>query len=188
MNNTLIALHTRPLSGQPTEFVNARELHAFLEIGRDFTTWIKARVQQYSFEVGVDYLINSQSPKRGSGNRGAVNDYFITLDMAKELAMVERNEKGRQARRYFIDCERELKGASQMPVAAQTDKIQLINTMAHSMGLNDDVVIIPTIDVINMVQTIRGYQQVAEIMQRNPAWVNETIDRVKTMTGRNFDA
>lgn len=187
MKNTLIALHTKPLSGKPTEFVNARELHVFLEIGRDFSNWIKARIQQYSFEESVDYLINFRSPKMASGNRGAANDYFITLDMAKELAMVERNEKGRQARRYFIECERELKAPSQLPAVLQNDKTQLINTMIKSMDLENDVVVLQTIDVINMVQTIRGYQQAAELLQRNPTWVNETINRVKTMTGRNVD-
>ena len=189
--NNIISIQKRPLNGQPTELVNARELHAFLEIGRDFSNWIKARIQQYSFRCNEDYVTveNLSSPKRASAKSRTqkVNDYFITLDMAKELAMVERNEKGRQARRYFIDCERELKAPSQLPAVLNNDKTQLINTMIKSMDLDNDVVVLQTIDVINMVQTIRGYQQAAELLKRNPAWINDTIDRVKTMTGRNVD-
>jgi anti-repressor protein len=189
--NNIISIQKRSLNGQPTELVNARELHAFLEIGRDFSNWIKARIQQYSFRCNEDYVTveNLSSPKRASAKSRTqkVNDYFITLDMAKELAMVERNEKGRQARRYFIDCERELKAPSQMPAVLNNDKTQLINTMIKSMNLENDVVVLQTIDVINMVQTIRGYQQAAELLKRNPAWINDTIDRVKTMTGRNVD-
>lgn len=186
--NNIISIQKRPLNGQPTELVNARELHAFLEIGRDFSNWIKARIQQYSFVENDDFVLIRQNGriKIQGGDRKSL-DYFITLDMAKELAMVERNEKGRQARRYFIECERELKAPSQLPAVLNNDKTQLINTMIKSMDLDNDVVVLQTIDVINMVQTIRGYQQAAQLLQRNPAWINDTIDRVKTMTGRNVD-
>jgi phage anti-repressor protein len=100
----LITLHTRSINEQTLDTVNARELHSFLEVGRDFNTWINARIKRYGFEEGVDYTVISQSPKRGSGNRGVTKEYFITLDMAKELAMVELNDKGKQARRYILDC------------------------------------------------------------------------------------
>lgn len=81
--------------------VNARELHAFLEAGSEFRHWIKDRIEQYGFSENIDF-ITSEKIIRG----GKAIDYHITLDMAKELAMVERNEKGKQARQYFIECER----------------------------------------------------------------------------------
>ena len=77
--------------------VNARELHEFLEVGTDFSTWIKSRIADYDFRENQDYVLFRHSPKTGSGNRGAKIDYHLSLDMAKELSMVERNEKGRQA-------------------------------------------------------------------------------------------
>ncbi|MER2551772.1 MAG: antA/AntB antirepressor family protein [Thauera sp.] len=59
------------------------------------------RIQEYDFAEGEDF-----SPVLGKGRGGRPSiDYFLTLDMAKELAMVERSAKGREARRYFIDCE-----------------------------------------------------------------------------------
>jgi len=87
--------------------VNARDLHKFLKVGRDFTTWVKGRIEQYLFIENVDFIIFSQSGEKPKGGRPTV-EYHLTLDMAKELSMVENNEEGRKARRYFIRCEKDL--------------------------------------------------------------------------------
>lgn len=96
-----------------TPMVSAKRLHAFLGVGRDFTNWIKGRISQYGFTTGVDYIIveSLSAPKRASAKsrQQMEHDYLITIDMGKELAMVERNEKGRQVRRYFITCEQQAK-------------------------------------------------------------------------------
>lgn len=108
----LIPIGTVAMGGTEIETVNARELHAFLGVGRDFTTWIKERVAAYGFSQDIDFTIIEAAPQNGgAGSRGLRTEFFITLDMAKELAMVERNEKGREARRYFIACERRAKEA-----------------------------------------------------------------------------
>ncbi len=87
-----------------------QKLHEFLGVGRDFTTWIKGRISQYGFTAGVDFTVveNLSAPVSGSAKyrQQIAHDYLITIDMGKELAMVERNEKGREVRRYFINCER----------------------------------------------------------------------------------
>lgn len=82
--------------------VDARDLYRFLEVGKDFSTWIKARIETYQFVEGEDF-----SPVLGksSGGRPTV-EYTISLNMAKELSMVERTERGKEARKYFIECER----------------------------------------------------------------------------------
>lgn len=104
---TILPIASRIISGNPTETVHARKLHEFLQVGRVFNAWIKSRIGQYGFIENEDYILT----KSRTGHRKNVIafDYFITLDMAKELAMVERNEKGREARRYFIECEARLK-------------------------------------------------------------------------------
>lgn len=111
----LIPVHAGTIGDEEIQTVNARELHVFLEVGRDFATWIKERIDEYGFVEGQDFVktsMISRSPK--SGNAKSLNnpnppiDYHLSLDMAKELAMVERNDKGRQARRYFIACEKKL--------------------------------------------------------------------------------
>lgn len=95
--------------------VDARDLHAFLEVGRDFTTWIKGRITEYGFQAHIDYVTDA-SPDRGNqtgrgGDRRSVA-FHLTIDMAKELAMVENSERGRAVRRYFLDCERKAKGGA----------------------------------------------------------------------------
>lgn len=90
------------------ETVNARELHEFLENKRQFSDWVKQRIEQYGFLENIDYVLISQNCETRTG--GTVRkEYYISLDMAKELSMVENNEKGKQARQYFIECERRVK-------------------------------------------------------------------------------
>lgn len=84
--------------------VNARELHTFLENKREFATWIKQRIEQYGFIENQDYEVFDNFVKNLNGGRPA-KEYALSIDMAKELSMVENNEKGRIARKYFIECE-----------------------------------------------------------------------------------
>lgn len=87
---------------------NVKFLFYFLEIDTKFADWIKNRINKYSFTENQDYIIELVYTK-GRPRK----EYYITLDMAKELCMVENNEKGRQARRYFIECEKRLKNLEQ---------------------------------------------------------------------------
>ena len=104
-NNALIPLTEGTIQGRAQPLCYARDLHAFLEVRRDYTTWIKHRIARYGFVEGEDFLVFTTSGENLLGGRPAT-DYHLTLDMAKELAMVENNERGRQARRHFIECER----------------------------------------------------------------------------------
>lgn len=98
--------------------VSARELHEGLEVKRDFTTWIKGRITKYNFEENTDYikvsLIHQNGGiKNGRGGDTKSVDYIITVDMAKELCMVENNDLGRKFRKYFIACEKKLQEVQQ---------------------------------------------------------------------------
>lgn len=106
MAEHLIPVFTGNLQ-QETPLCNARDLHAALKVGRIFATWITGRIAEYGFVEGEDYFPVSGSIRRGRGQ--PKTDYHLTLDMAKELAMVENNEIGRQVRRYFIRAEAELR-------------------------------------------------------------------------------
>ncbi|MEA1171993.1 antA/AntB antirepressor family protein [Escherichia coli] len=110
MNSQLIPVFNGTISNETTLLVNARDLHSFLGVGRMFAHWVKERIAEYGFVESQDYILicqNGQTKGRG-GNRRS-KDYHLTLDTAKELAMVERNEKGRQIRRYFIECEKKFR-------------------------------------------------------------------------------
>ena len=89
------------------ETCNARELHEFLEVASRFNDWIKSRVEKYGFIENEDYIVLTENLV--SGNNAVSKSYYISLDMAKELSMVENNQKGKEARKYFIAREKESK-------------------------------------------------------------------------------
>ncbi len=101
----LVPVQEGVIGGVKTLVVDARELHGFLGVGKDFTTWIRGRLKEYGFEQGKDYEVFTKSGENPQGGR-PLAEYTLTLDTAKELAMVEKNDKGRQVRRYFLECER----------------------------------------------------------------------------------
>jgi anti-repressor protein len=106
--NELIKVTDRKIGDSAVQTVNARDLHALLEVGKVFAAWIQERIAQYGFIENHDYVVFSDSGKNPSVGRPS-KEYTISLDMAKELAMVERNERGKRARLYFIECERRAK-------------------------------------------------------------------------------
>ena len=96
--------------------VNARELHGFLGAGKRFADWVTDRIEKYGFEEGVDYVtVFPDSGKNPQGGR-PTKDYLLTIDTAKEIAMAENSEKGREVRRYFIACEKKLRELHQSSV------------------------------------------------------------------------
>ncbi|MCM2317969.1 MAG: antA/AntB antirepressor family protein [Pseudomonas sp.] len=103
--NQLVTVISGEIGGVEQSLCDARELHGFLKVGRDFSTWIRDRIEQYGFVEADDY-----SPVLGNRSDGLPGkprtEYLLTLDMAKELAMVENNDQGRMVRRYFIAMER----------------------------------------------------------------------------------
>jgi phage anti-repressor protein len=82
-------------------WIDARDLHMRLEVGRDFSNWIKGRIEEYEFEEGKDF---SPNLAKSTGGRPSI-EYLLTINMAKEIAMAENNEKGREIRRYLIKLE-----------------------------------------------------------------------------------
>ncbi|MDV7706730.1 antA/AntB antirepressor family protein [Acinetobacter pittii] len=105
---TLIPVVDRDIGGEVQPSVDARELHKWLKSGEMFATWIKKRIKTYKFIENEDYISFLVNPKKPNGGRSS-REYILTIDMAKELSMVENNEQGRAARRYFINCEKALR-------------------------------------------------------------------------------
>ena len=98
-----IKIAKRNINDKEINTVNARELYEFMEVETRFNDWITRRIEEYEFINNIDYLKMSKSDYTGIGK--APIEYYISINMAKELAMVERNQKGKEARKYFIDME-----------------------------------------------------------------------------------
>ncbi len=116
----------KDFNGEKKRFVNARELYRWLGVGRDFSNWIKDRINKYDFVEDLDFFI--AFAKFGEGFSGLnkakaidpksgkilAKEYVVSIDMAKELAMIENNEKGKLVRKYFIRVESDFKKVMQI--------------------------------------------------------------------------
>lgn len=94
---------------QQQRVVNARELHEFLQSKQEFANWIKNRIEKYGFIEGEDFLTTLSKSTGGRPSR----EYHLKMDTAKEIAMVENNDRGREARKYFIEVEKRYKQQQQ---------------------------------------------------------------------------
>jgi len=113
---------TKNATGQVV--VSARELHQFLGIGKDFTTWFKDRAEKYELQEGVEFSpILGKTSKQGGRPQ---TDYALTVETAKELSMVENNDKGKEARRYFIECERKMLAATPPALTREAQLAQAV--------------------------------------------------------------
>lgn len=113
--------------------VSARELQEFLEIKDRFSVWIE-RMIGYGFVENQDYIGCSFYDTLA---RQHLRDYFISIDMAKEISMIQRSDKGKQARQYFLECERKLKGQIVTPAIPQSfaEALQLAADQAKQLEL-----------------------------------------------------
>lgn len=120
------------------QLVSARELHEFLEVKSKYADWIKNRIRKYDFIEFEDFITVSKILENG----GKEYDHALTIDMAKELSMVENNDKGKQARKYFIECEKITKGETNFTkyiteVDIAKAEISLMGEVAKILNLNE---------------------------------------------------
>jgi phage anti-repressor protein len=111
MKNELGPVFTAEIGGIETQAVDARTFHQLLGNQRQvsaitrefqFADWIKRRIEKYGFVENQDYV---KFPRKEGAPRSSRHNYTISVDMAKELLMVENNARGREVRKYFIECE-----------------------------------------------------------------------------------
>lgn len=107
--------------------VSARDLHNFLDIKTAWGIWAR-RMFEYGFEEGVDYV--PIKFERSDNKQVTIKDYALTLDCAKEISMLQRTDKGKEARKYFIECEKQLN----KPIA----EIDLIIRSAQIIKVNSE--------------------------------------------------
>lgn len=130
------------------QLVSARELHKFLEVKSRFNDWFKNRVRTYELLDGIDFLTVTKNLVTG----GKEKDGILKMEVAKELSMVENNEKGREARRYFILAEKKLK---QLP---QLSEMEMISKIAANYVKQDKRIEVLEFKVKNKITLNSGQQ------------------------------
>ena len=118
--NELIIIRPTLINGAEVNSVNARDLHAVLESKQDFSTWIKKRLEEVDALENVDYI---RLHKKMEANNATIIEYILSTDIAKEIAMLERNEIGKKVRRYFIEVEKAYK--RDKTAVSQLDYLQI---------------------------------------------------------------
>ena len=120
---------TKNENGQ--KLVSARELHEFLEIKTPYHKWFP-RMCEYGFIENEDFLVEDIYVHNSKGGKQSQIDHAITIDMAKEISMIQRTDKGKQARQYFIECEKKLKEISNQNKMLPQDYLSALKALVKA--------------------------------------------------------
>ena len=126
------------INNKEVTLINGEDLHAALGIKTRYSDWVLRRIDEYKFVLNQDFakVRKTEQVKNAFGFRSVEKtEYHLTLDMAKELAMVERSEIGRQVRRYFIQIENEVRDAIPAWALSQIEQTQAQLRAAHTLAL-----------------------------------------------------
>lgn len=124
----LIKIGTSNINGAEVNSVNARDIHEYLEVKTPFSMWIDRAIKRYVFKEDTDFTTHTFV-----NGKATQTDFIVTISMAKELAMLENNEKGRKTRRYFIAYEEKAKEI----ISNQSKDIQLLQGMLNTLSKMD---------------------------------------------------
>lgn len=174
MNNELIKI-TQDENGNSV--VSGRELHEFLEVKTPYKDWFP-RMVEYGFTENVDFISLAQKCAKPNGGRPKI-DHALTLDMAKEISMIQRTEKGKQARQYFIAIEQAFKEQYRLP---QTPEEKLALTMEVTTRINKRLG-----KVEEKIIEIENKQEINSD-QRYKLWVTRNRKAVEVLGGKESDA
>lgn len=174
MNNELIKI-TKDEQGNSV--VSGRELHEFLEVKTPYKDWFP-RMVEYGFTENVDFISLAQKCAKPNGGRPKI-DHALTLDMAKEISMIQRTEKGKQARQYFIAIEQAFKEQYRLP---QTPEEKLALTMEVTTRINKRLG-----KVEEKIIEIENKQEINSD-QRYKLWVTRNRKAVEVLGGKESNA
>ncbi|KRL02496.1 antA/AntB antirepressor family protein [Liquorilactobacillus capillatus] len=159
--------------------VSGRDLHKFLEVREKYTQWFE-RMSEYGFAENVDFTSLSEKSEKPFGGRPTV-DHAMTIDMAKEISMLQRNEKGKQARKYFISIENKYK-QSQLDTTNLSPELQMFNGLFKALAKNE----LATKQLDSKVDSI---SEIVAVSTKD--WKNETnhlINKIARQQGNTGDA
>lgn len=177
MNNELIKI-TQDDNGNSV--VSGRDLHEFLEVNTQYTKWFN-RMTEYGFTENVDFavIVKNVYDEKVFGGVRKITDHAMTLDMAKEISMIQRTDKGKQARQYFIEVEKAFKEQYRLP---QTPEEKLALTMEVTTRINKRLG-----KVEEKIIEIEKKQEINSD-QRYKLWVTRNRKAVEVLGGKESDA
>lgn len=162
---------------QGISVVSGRDLHEFLGINTEYKKWFN-RMTEYGFVENTDFVRVAQKCHTPGGMQN-ITDHAITLDMAKEISMIQRTDKGKQARQYFIAVEKEFRKQYELP---QTPEEKLELTMQVTTQINKRLG-----KVEEKIDEIQNKSEI-DSDQRYKLWVARNKKAVKTLGGKDSNA
>lgn len=177
----LIAINKSKFDTQELNTVDAKDLHSFLQIGTRLDTWLSRRVEEYGFTQGIDFISSFLSVDNGGDGR---THYYLSIDMAKEICMVEKTEKGKEARKYFIECERKANKLLALPnfnnpveaARAWADEVEAKERAEKQLALAAPKV--KFVDSFVSRDTLQNATQVAQTFKMSAVAMNKHLDNV----------
>ena len=143
----IITITKNEIGNAELNSVNARDIHNYLQVKTRFNDWINRAITKYDFKENIDfYSFLSKTSGRPE------KEYIVTMDMAKELAMLENNPKGRETRKYFINCEKELQKSS--PYAALQEIATFQKRQLDQLQDIKDILINQQVQISNLANIV----------------------------------
>lgn len=166
---------------QPT--VSARDLHEKLNIGTQYTKWFE-RMKEYGFSENEDFKAISQKRLTAQGNETTYMDHEISIDMAKQICMIQRSPEGKMIRQYFIDLEKAWNTPEQIMARALKMANQSIDSLKERCAFLGGQVVEQQ-KVISELQPKANY--VDTILQSKSLVLTTQIAKDYGMSARKFN-
>lgn len=164
--------------------ISGRELHQVLEVKTHYTKWFD-RMCEYGFTENIDYILVSQKCQTNNPKNPytEITDHAIKLDMAKEIAMIQRNEKGKQVRQYFIEVEKEYNSPEKIMARAlifankQVETLTLVNKQQEQQ-IKELQPKATYYDLILQCPDLLSVTQIAKDYGKGGAWLNQKLNEL----------
>lgn len=180
IENDLVPVHE---TDKGIKVVNGRELHQVLQSGQDFSTWVKKRLTECDAEENKDY---DRLHKKMEANNATMIEYIIKLDTAKEMAMLERNDKGKQVRKYFIAVEEKYKQGV-VDLEQLDPQTKLMNLLVQSISRNEIEQKRQAKEITEVKQTVETMKEIlTEPIGDWKAEINSRVREISIKSGVDY--
>lgn len=153
------------------QLVSGRDLHEFLEVATEYKKWF-SRMAEYGFVENIDFVRVTQKCPTPGGIQN-ITDHAMSIDMAKEISMIQRTEKGKQARQYFIEVEKRSKQREHELLSDPRTQLKLLYQFGEQTAVRVDA-IEKDISILKDTMRISGKQE-ADIRRAGNRKVMEVL-------------